>query len=184
MRGRVPGLVLALSAAALGAASAQAPLQLPERGRAEFSLFAGFGYGVKINRGRTEEQLLAVQPQTGIALGPRFEYLIEAHFAQYFRPDGYALGLVPLGARYFFATGSVAPYVGLGAGFCWTDLQITELDRRFNFILQGGLGVRATPRAGHAWMVEARFLHYSNAGTVLPNLGFNAVVFLAGWRFW
>lgn len=172
-------LAFAFDAASAG----QTPLSLPERGKPELSLFAGFGASVRLNRGRTEERLLMAQPQAGFRLGPRLEYLIEGHLAKYFRPDGFAAGLAPLGARYFFGSGNVAPYFGLGAGFGWTDLKVEEIDRRFNFMLQAGLGVRGTPRPGRAWMVEARWLHYSNAGTVLPNLGLNAVVLLGGWRF-
>jgi Lipid A 3-O-deacylase (PagL) len=138
---------------------------------------------VKVNRGDTKERLLMVQPQLGYHMGKRFEWLIEGHFAAYFHPDGCAAGLVPVSARYFFGTGKVAPYFGLGAGFGWTNLDVIEIDRRFNFILQGGFGVRGTPRKGRAWMAELRWLHYSNAGTELPNLGFNSVVLLGGWRF-
>ena len=47
------------------AGAAQTALDLPPAGKPEFSLFAGFGYGIRINRGRTEEQLLMVQPQAG-----------------------------------------------------------------------------------------------------------------------
>lgn len=162
---------------------AQTPLSLPERGKPELSLLAGFGFAVHLNPGRSQERPLVLQPQAGFRLGRRLEYVVEGHLARYFRPGGRAAGLVPVGARYFFGGGSVAPYFGLGAGFCWTDLKIEELDRRFNFLLQGSLGVRGTPRPDRAWMVEARLLHYSNAGTALPNLGLNAVVLLGGWRF-
>jgi len=173
------GIVLA----APGDVLPQEPLDLPAHGREEFSILAGFGYGVKLNSGRTEEQLLTVDPQIGIGLGSRFEYVIEGHLAKYFRPDGFAAGLVPLGARYFLGAGKVAPYVELGAGFGWTNLEVIELSRRFNFVLQGGLGIRGTPRAGQAWTLEARWIHYSNANTVLPNLGLNAAALIAGWRF-
>ena len=71
----------------------------------------------------------------------------------------------------------------MGAGVSWTDLHIIELSRRFNFILQGGLGVRGPLGELQGWMVEARWYHYSNANTVLPNLGFNAIEVLGGWRF-
>jgi hypothetical protein len=150
-----------------------------------FTLLAGFGYAVKVNSGRTEEQSLLVQPQASFRLGARFEYVPEAHFAKYFRPDGFAAGLVPLGVRYLFGSGSpsLVPYFGVGAGFGWTNLRIVELSRRFNFILQGGFGVRGPLEGGRGWMLEARWYHYSNANTVLPNLGFNAVEILCGWRF-
>jgi hypothetical protein len=154
----------------------------PAPGKFEISVLGGFGYGVKLHFGVSEEQFVVLQPQAGIGLGRHFEYLIEGQLAKYFRPSGFAAGLVPVGARYFFGTGDAAPYVALGAGFCWTDLQVPELSRRFNFILQGSLGVRGATRAGQAWTVEARFLHYSNANTVLPNLGLNGVALLVGWR--
>jgi hypothetical protein len=177
------GLAFILLAGAALPLAGQASPDPPTTGKLEVSLFAGFGYGVKLHFGRTEEQLLLVSPQVGIPLGPRFEYLIEGHLAKYFRPAGFAAGLVPLGARYVFASGRVAPYVELGAGFCWTNLEVIELSRRFNFIVQGGLGVRGVPGLGQRWTVEARFLHYSNANSVRPNLGLNAAVLLAGWRF-
>ncbi len=179
---RACAALLAAVAAGRASALAEAGAGPPAPGETEFSVLAGFGYGVKLHFGTSEEQFGLLEPQAGIGLGPRFEYLIEGHLGKYFRPSGFAAGLVPVGARYFFGTGSVAPYVALGAGFCWTDLQVVEISRRFNFILQGGLGLRGAPRAGRAWTVEARFLHYSNANTVLPNLGLNGVVLLLGWR--
>ena len=187
MRRALLAAVVALGLVAAGAA-AQTP---PPASASEpsFALLAGFGYAVKVNSGRTEEQSLLVQPQASFRLGARFEYVPEAHFAKYFRPDGYAAGLVPLGVRYLFGSGSAAtagavvPYFGVGAGFCWTDLHIVELSRRFNFILQGGFGVRGPLGNRQGWMLEARWYHYSNANTVLPNLGFNALEILGGWRF-
>jgi lipid A 3-O-deacylase PagL len=177
---------------ALGLVAADVAAQTPPPASANepsFALLAGFGYAVKINYGRTEEQSLLVQPQASFRLGARFEYVPEAHFARYFRPDGYAAGLVPVGVRYLFGSGSattaaaaVVPYFGVGAGFCWTDLHIVELSRRFNFILQGGFGVRGPLGDRQGWMLEARWYHYSNANTVLPNLGFNAIEILGGWR--
>ena len=176
------------AAAALGlfaaAAGAQTPpSSAPPPPELALSVLAGFSYAVKVNRGVTEEQALVVQPQASLALGARLEYVPELHLAKYFRPDGYAAGLVPVGVRYLFGSGPVVPYFGVGAGLCWTDLEIPELSRRFNFILQGGLGVRRAVGRDHGWMIEARWNHYSNANTVLPNLGFNAVEVLGGWRF-
>jgi hypothetical protein len=183
MPSKCVGLVLLLLTGVASPLVGQISLDLPPAGKPEFSLLAGFGYSVHVNRARTDEELLMVQPQAGFRIGPRLEWLVEAHFAQLFRPEGWAVGLVPVSARYFFGAGSVAPYFGVGVGFCWTNLRIEEIDRRFNFLLEAGAGIRGTPRAGRAWMAELRWLHYSNAGTVRPNLGFNAVVLLAGWRF-
>jgi hypothetical protein len=181
-----PALLAAVAGLGLVAAGATAQTAPPAPANGpSFALLTGFGYAVKLNHGQTEEQSLVVQPQASFRLGARFEYVPEAHFAMYFRPDGYAAGLVPIGVRYLFSSRSAAvvPYFGVGAGFSWTDLHIIELSRRFNFILQGGFGVRGPLGEHQGWMVEARWHHYSNANTVLPNLGFNAIEILGGWRF-
>jgi len=148
-----------------------------------WTLMAGYGVSFHINRGRTDEQLLAVQPQYSFRLSKHFDYLVEGHFAKYFSPNGYAAGLVPLSARYVFSRSSGGVYLGFGAGFCWTDLKVEEINRRFNFILQGGPGIRWNVSGGHAWTFDLRWLHNSNAGTVLPNLGLNSVVALGGLTF-
>jgi hypothetical protein len=148
-----------------------------------WSLMAGYGASVHINRGPTNEQLLALEPQYSLRLGAHFDYLAEGHFARYFSPEGYAVGLIPLSARYVFSRSDRSVYLSLGAGFCWTDLEIEEINRRFNFILEGGPGMRWSVAPNHAWFLELRWLHYSNAGTALPNLGLNSVVALGGWTF-
>jgi len=137
-----------------------------------------------LNRGRSDEDMVLVVPSMGFSLGSHFQYVLEGHFAGFFNPGGYMLGLLPLGVRYSIGEGRTVPYVSIGAGFGWTDLiQLEEIDRRFNFLLQGSLGVRQALSNGQAVTFEARFSHISNAGTVLPNLGLNCVVFLVGWRF-
>ena len=150
------------------------------QGRLRWSLAAGYGFTIKLSRGRAEEQLLLVTPAVAYAFSRQFELFVEGHLSGFFTPDGYMLGIVPIGARYSFSAGATQPYLALGAGFGWTNLEeLDELDRRFNYILQACLGVRWKG----AWSIEARISHLSNAGTVLPNLGLNAIVFLGGWRF-
>ena len=164
-----------------GAAFAQ-ELELA-RGTPEFSAFAGGGTTVKVNRGVTRAWVIAIEPQAAFRLGSRLQWLIEGHAAQYFEPSGWAAGLLPAGARYYFDRSRHAFYLDFLAGFCWTNLDVVEIDRRFNFVLTGGPGLRGTIDAHRSWCVEARWLHYSNAGTVLPNLGLNGVILLGGWKF-
>jgi len=181
LRGSV-GACLVSCARFLGAQEPPPPdAATPEpEGRLEWSLAAGYGFTVKLSRGRSEEQLLLVAPAVAYPLSRRFELFVEGHLSGYFTPDGYMLGIVPIGGRYFFSAGATQPYLALGAGFGWTNLEeLDELDRRFNYILQACAGVRWKS----AWSLEARISHLSNAGTVLPNLGLNAIVFLGGWRF-
>ena len=173
--------VLALPAFEL---KAQAPVPADTDRSPRWSLAAGYGFSVKLSRGRSEEQMLLVVPAVSFPLSARFEYTVEGHFAGFFRPRGYMLGWMPVGARFYFGAGRAQPYVSLGAGLGWTDLtDLDEIDRRFNYLLQGSIGLRHRFPDGSAWTLEARMSHISNAKTALPNLGLNTVVFLGGFRF-
>lgn len=175
------GALLILLSASAGLA--QSGDGLPERGHPEWVLNAGYGFSVHLNLGRSNEHLLLFEPQVGFRLGSRSEYLVEGHLAHYFAPKGFAVGILPVGARLFLGQGSVAPYVSGGAGLGWTNLtNLPEISRRFNFFLQGSLGVRGTMSGDRAWSLEARLVHYSNAGTAYPNFGLNSLVLMAGWR--
>ena len=183
MRAGAAAGTLLFVAASRAATTAEAP-PLPADRPAVWSLAAGYGFSVHLNRGRSEEQLLLFEPGVAFRLSGRFEYVVEGHFARYFRPTGYMIGAMPLGARFYLGNGRILPYVSIGAGLGWTDLTgIEEIDRRFNFLLQGSVGVRGSLAGGEPWTLEARLSHVSNAGTVLPNLGLNNLVLLAGWRF-
>jgi len=172
-------------AAASRAQEAPAPPPIPEGRPPEWGLQAGYGFSFNPNRGRSHEYLFLFEPNVGVRLGSRFEYVAEAHFARYFSPEGYMIGVVPLGARYNVPSrSSIRPYLYVGLGAGWTDLtQLDEIDRRFNFLIQGSVGLRGAVTETQAWTFEARYSHVSNAGTETPNLGLNCLVFLAGWRF-
>lgn len=177
-----------LAAAALACPALTVEAQTPAPGESDrsprWSLAAGYGFSVHFSRGRAEEQALYVVPAVSFPLSTRLEWTVEGHLAGYFRPRGYMLGCMPIGARYFLGGGRAQPYASLGAGLGWTDLtELDEIDRRFNYLLQGSVGVRRRLPNGSAWTLEARLAHISNAGTVLPNLGLNSLVFLGGWRF-
>jgi hypothetical protein len=169
-------VVLAGLLAAASSASAAEP---------EWGVAAGGGFAFRFSgRPGTNENVLLLTPSASWRLSSRLEYVAEGHLAYYFGPHGYMVGIVPIGGRFSIGGGPVVPYVELGAGCGWTDLdKLPEIDRRFNFILQGGAGVRGKLLGGDAWTVEARLSHYSNANTVAPNIGLNCVVLLAGWRF-
>jgi hypothetical protein len=165
-------------------ASAQSGPPIPEGRPPEWGVAAGYGFTAHVNRGRSQEHVFLLEPGVGFRLSGRLEYLVEAHFARYFTPEGYMLGLLPLGGRLSIGHGRILPYASIGAGFGWTDLtELDEIDRRFNFLLQASLGVRGALPGGQAWTLEVRWDHISNANTVRPNLGLNCIVVLAGWRF-
>jgi hypothetical protein len=164
--------------------TAQSEPPLPIGRHPAWGLATGYGFSVHLNRGHANEHVLLFEPSVGLRISSRLEYLIEGHFARYFTPLGYMVGLMPVGGRFYVGSGTTLPYISIGGGFGWTDLTpLEEIDRRFNFLLQGSLGVRRTISDGEALTFEARVAHISNGGTELPNLGLNSVVFLAGWRF-
>lgn len=163
---------------------AQSEPPLPLGRPPEWGLAAGYGFSVRLNRGHAKEHVLLFEPSVGLRISSRLEYLIEGHFAQYFTPKGYMVGVMPVGGRLYLGHGKTLPYVSIGGGLGWTDLtQLEEIDRRFNFLLQANAGVRWTISDSQALTFEGRLAHISNGGTERPNLGLNSLVFLAGWRF-
>ena len=169
---------------ALAALLAAAPLRADEP---EWGLAAGGGFAFRFSgRPGTNENLVLLAPSAAWRVSSRLDYVAEGHLAYYFGPHGYMVGLVPIGGRFTLGSlrGCVLPYVEIGAGLGWTNLvPILEIDRRFNFIVQGGGGVRGKLPGGDSWTFEARWSHYSNANTERPNIGLNCLVFLLGWRF-
>ena len=157
---------------------------VPRDGPFHLGLAAGYGFSVHFNRGRADERLLLLAPSLDWRLSPRLDFVVEGRFEQDFAPKGYILGLLPLGARLALGRRRTVPYVSIGAGFGWTSLvPLEEVDRRFNFLLQGGMGMRGELSRGRAFSLEVRLCHLSNAGTRRPNLGLNSLVLLTGLFF-
>jgi hypothetical protein len=175
-------LGLALGGAAAGRGLAQ---PIPEGRPPEWGIAAGYGTHIKIGLGTTDFGVAVLTPSVGFRVSSRFELVSSATFERYVSPGGYFIGLVPVGARLYIGNWENLPYLGAGLGVGWTDLQdvLPELSRRFNFRIEGSLGVRIPAGERSAWTLEGRYQHTSNAGTSLPNQGLNSIVVLAGWRF-
>ncbi|MEP6993137.1 MAG: acyloxyacyl hydrolase [Acidobacteriota bacterium] len=163
---------------------AQSEPPIPLHRPPEWGLNAGYGIPVRLNSSTSNDKLVLFEPGVAFRVSGRCEYLVEGHFARYLGPGGSMVGALPLSGRLYLGNGRVLPYVSLGAGVGWTDLTaLDEIDRRFNFLLQGSVGVRGATSDRRAWTLEARLSHVSNAGTVKPNYGLNMLVVLGGWRF-
>ena len=173
---------LVLMALALLCAAA-APAQDPEP-QTEWDLTGGYGHTVQfVTADETSDHLALFMPTWGLQLSHVVEYVAAAHFAGYFGDArGYFLGVLPVGARFQLPQVPYRPYFVFQAGFGWTDLEIIEINRRFNYILTGGFGLRWAGEKPESGLLEIRLVHYSNAGTVLPNYGLNSIALVAGWR--
>ena len=184
MRRRVFFAAMGLLALRAAVAAAQSEAPLPAGRPPEWSLSEGFGFTVNVNSGRSHELALFAHPGISFRIGPRFEWLIEGHFAHFFSPGGYMVGAMPIGGRLYIGNGRRLVYATFGAGAGWTNLaELDEIDQKFNFLLQTGLGLRSPISDTQAWTLEVRWSHISNAGMNQPNLGLNMLVFLGGFRF-
>jgi hypothetical protein len=157
---------------------------LPAGRSPEWSVSEGVGFTLNVNRGRSHEVGLYAHPGVSFRLSSRFEYLVEAHVCHFVSPGGYMLGLMPIGGRFYFGHGRPQVYATFGMGAGWTNLTgLDEIDQRFNFLLQTGVGLRNPISDTQAWTAEVRWSHISNAGMSSPNLGLNQLVILGGFRF-
>jgi len=152
--------------------------------KSEWELTGGYGHTVQfVMADETSDHLALFMPTWGLRLSRVVEYVAAGHFAGYFGDaKGWFLGLLPVGARFQLPQTPWRPYFVFQAGFGWTDLEIIEINRRFNYILTGGFGLRWPKEKPESGLLELRLVHYSNAGTVLPNYGFNSIALVAGWR--
>ena len=177
-RGLVAAALLVLAASPVRAQETQ------EADRLGWSVSTGYGFPVHVNRGNSDEHVVLILPSYAIRLSERVEYYLEGHIGLFTSPGGYMLGFMPFDFRVYLLTGDTRPYVAIGGGVGWTNLtRLIEIDRRFNFLLEGAVGIRGRLHDGQSWSFEARLNHNSNGGTELPNLGLNTVVFLVGWHF-
>jgi lipid A 3-O-deacylase PagL len=182
---RTAALAAGLGAFLLSASPARAEGPLEPGRPPEWGIAAGYGIPAHLGPGDSDEHQVVLSPSVGFRLSSRLEWLAGATFERYVSPDAYFVGILPGGLRYTFLRGPWLPYAALGLGVGWTDLvhQIPEINRRFNFRIEGAAGVRREVTETSGWTFEVRYQHTSNAGTVPPNYGLNSFAFLGGWRF-
>jgi len=174
------GLLIALLASP--AAGAEEPLL--RAGFTEWVLAGGYGSSVSVGPTNPGVQFLSFTPQWGRVLRPGIEYVLEGHLSRYFDPGGALVGILPVGFRIHTGGERLLPYLSLGAGLGYTNLQeLEEIDRKLNFLLQVGFGVRWRAREQRYFLLEGRIHHLSNGATAGRNLGINSALVLVGYGF-
>ena len=177
--------VVGLVFVALTFAARQAAAQdRPEEGGHELEVWTGGGHSVPggtkdtnvWNAGVRFGWILTAPHGPGFLSG-RFEYAVDAVplFVVFQRADtAYGAGVNPFALKWIFATrGSVAPYLELNGGTLFTNHEVPAGTIGVNFTSSAALGAHIL--GGHAWTVEVRYMHISNAGLTTPNLGINTV---------
>jgi lipid A 3-O-deacylase len=156
----------------------------PEEGGHELQVWTGGGPSVPggtkdtsvWNAGVRYGWILTAPHGPGFLNG-RFEYAVDAVPAfVVFQPHdtAYGAGVNPLGLKWIFATrGDVQPYLELNGGTLFTTHEVPAGTSTINFTSSAALGVHILRE--HAWTVEVRYMHISNAGLTTPNPGINTV---------
>ena len=157
----------------------------PEDGGREFQVWTGGGYSVPGGTSDTGVWNVGVrygwiltQPHGPGFLNGRFEYIVDAVpvfmvFQRY--NTAYGGGFSPLGLKWDFAArGRIEPYLELNGGTLFTNHQVPTGTSAVNFTDAAALGMHVLGES-HAFSVEVRYMHISNAGLSSPNPGINTV---------
>jgi lipid A 3-O-deacylase len=156
----------------------------PEEGGHELQIWTGGGRSVPggtkdtsvWNAGVRYGWILTAPHGPGFLNG-RFEYAVDAVPAfVVFQPSGtaYGAGVNPLGLKWIFATRSdVQPYLELNGGTLFTTHEVPAGTSTVNFTSSAAFGMHFLRE--HAWTLEVRYMHISNAGLTTPNPGINTV---------
>ncbi|MGO9404076.1 MAG: acyloxyacyl hydrolase [Terriglobales bacterium] len=110
-------------------------------------------------------------------LNGRFELAVDAvpAFVVFQRANtAYGGGVNPVGFKWIFATrGHVAPYLELNGGTLFTTHEVPYGTSTVNFTSGAAFGMYFL--RDHAWSLDVRYMHISNAGLTVPNPGVNTV---------
>lgn len=170
-------MLLLLSTVVLHAQSA------PKQGSTEFQVWTSAGHSVPGGRGDTGiwnaglryGWVLTGAHLPGFLRG-RFEYAIDAVPAYlFFQPTGtaYGVGVNPLNLKWNFVRhGKFSPYLELSGGTLFSTAKVPPGTSAVNFASGAAFGTHLLGDR-HAWALEARYLHISNAGLGDLNPGVN-----------
>jgi len=176
--------ILSLFIAILAAISIVCAQDRPEEGGRELQLWTSGGHSVSggtqdttvWNAGVRYGWILTAPHGPGLLKG-RFEYAVDAvpAFLVFQRANtAYGAGVNPVVFKWIFAArGHVAPYLELNGGTLFTTHEVPTGTSTINFTTGAALGAHFLGE--HAWSVDLRYMHISNAGLSVPNPGVNTV---------
>ncbi len=114
----------------------------------------------------------------------RHEILIEVPFSLVFHPEkAIVTGINFLACWNFTASERIIPYVFVGGGPVYTNLDISGLGSEFNGNYQAGLGFNYFIQENTSINFNYRLHHISNSGIAEPNEPLNSSRILLGFSF-
>lgn len=150
------------------------------------------GYGFSFNDEDEEIQMVGVFPHIRWALNQwslgensafQLDFYVEGTLVQFVKPRGnVGFGIAPI-FRGAFVFPRVTPYVLVGLGVFYTDLDVLVLGQEFNFTIQSEGGLEFPINNWIAFNIAYRYFHVSNANTNKSNLGLNVNMGVAGVTF-
>jgi hypothetical protein len=157
----------------------------PEDGGREFQLWTGGGPSVAGGTSDTgvwnvglRYGWILTRPHGPGFLNGRFEYVVDAvPVFMVFQPrsTAFGAGVNPLGLKWDFAArGRIEPYFELNGGTLFTSHDVPDGTSDINFTSAAALGMHLLGEK-HAFSVEVRYTHISNAGLERLNPGINTV---------
>jgi hypothetical protein len=178
-------LFLALTMAMLLPPSRAVAQDRPEEGGHEIEVWTGGGHSVP---GGTQDTnvwnagvrygWILTEPHLPGFLSGRFELAVDAvpAFAVFQKANtAFGFGLNPVGFKWIFATrGHVAPYLELNGGTLFTTHDVPAGISTVNFTTGAAFGVYFL--RDHAWSLDVRYMHISDAGLTRLNPGLNTVL--------
>jgi hypothetical protein len=175
------------------AADEDAYAWLTRPGAWEVGLSTGYGWGYRVGRANRELEdleIVYIAPRIGIGLSEAlhaetwyaasFQLFLEASYLRAVEPkrgDAGGLALIPrLNWLALRDKTSLVPYVDFGLGLMGLDFDLEDQSDGFNFIVQGGVGVRWLVGSNTAIALGWQAYHISNAASDIPNHGINTHV--------
>ena len=162
-----------------------------QKGRTELGFNVGLGGNFHINNNvREDVDFYFLTPYWGKILkkwaqGSTLEFIAEG-FLSYANQDSearYAVGISPLIVYNFKEIWKIVPFLELGVGVLYTDLNPHGFGSHFDFTPQAGVGLRYELARGTFLNFSYRYHHISNAGISSENDSIDSNFILMGISF-
>ena len=157
-----------------------------KRGQHELGLLAGYGENHQIPAA-TKDHLVFDVLKTRYARfnSPTSQSALELCVGKQFEGQhNYSISAVTSYRKYFIQRGSTALSYDLSFGLIHFYEHVQELGTTTNFTEQVGLTFQHATTQNSAFTLEYRFIHASNAGIKLPNIGINSSFLTIGYSWY